>query len=294
MKFRSFDSLRMLDVVARHMSFTQAAGELHLTKGAVSYQIKHLEEELGFPLFTRAHGGVQLTNKGREVWHASQLSLDALESELEQITNHNSHQITIGMTTYFASRWLSPRLMGFTNQFPEIGLRLQPTVGEIDIIEENIHMQVRWGNGSWTDLETELLFACPAIPTAGQSLIEKINQQGLDNAMADITLLHDCEGSDVWRDWHELAGVAYHSKTNDLVILDPNVRVQAVIDGQGVALNDYLIESEISQGSLFQFSDVELSDYGYHLAYPKGALDNPVLSTFRNWIVEEARTEFPQ
>ena len=75
---------------------------------------------------------------------------------------------------------------------------------------------------------------------------------------------------------------------DDLVVPDPNVRVQAVIDGQGVALNDALVASELSSGQLFQISPVELSDYGYYLAYPRGTLSNPALQAFRDWIILEA------
>ena len=72
------------------------------------------------------------------------------------------------------------------------------------------------------------------------------------------------------------------------MIPDPNVRVQAVIDGQGVALNDALVQEEMAAGRLYRISPVELSNYGYFLAYPKGALNIPGLKAFRDWIVGEA------
>ena len=69
------------------------------------------------------------------------------------------------------------------------------------------------------------------------------------------------------------------------------MRVQAVIDGQGLALNDSLVAAELSAARLFQISSVELSDYGYFLAYPSGALDNPGLKAFRDWIKAEADSD---
>jgi LysR family glycine cleavage system transcriptional activator len=68
------------------------------------------------------------------------------------------------------------------------------------------------------------------------------------------------------------------------------VRVQAVIDDQGVALNDALVAGELSAGRLFQISAVELGDYGYFLAYPRGALGTPGLKAFRDWIMAEANS----
>ncbi len=113
---------------------------------------------------------------------------------------------------------------------------------------------------------------------------------GIEDALADLTLLHDREGSEAWHDWHKAAGLAYRPKRDDLVIPDPNVRVQAVIDGQGVALNDALVAAELSSGQLFQVSPVELSNYGYYLCYPKAALSSPALKAFRDWIRAEAET----
>jgi DNA-binding transcriptional LysR family regulator len=197
------------------------------------------------------------------------------------------------MSTYFASRWLSPRLMTFIAGHPRIGLRLQPLIDLIDLIDlraQNIDMAIRWGKGEWTDLEIEPLLPCPAFPTAGAAISKRVAEAGLEAALPGMPLLHDREGSEAWRDWHEAAGLPYRSTRDDLVIPDPNVRVQAVIDGQGVALNDGLVAAELTAGRLFRISTVELANYGYYLAYPRGALNTPGLKAFRDWIMGEANS----
>ena len=73
-----------------------------------------------------------------------------------------------------------------------------------------------------------------------------------------------------------------------LIIPDPNVRVQAVLDGQGIALNDALVNAELQSERLLRLSSFELSDYGYHLAYQKSALANPAVEAFTQWIRKEA------
>ncbi len=113
MHFRSYDGLRLFDVVARHLSFTTAAEELNLTKGAVSYRINRLEKELGFPVFTRRHRGISLTEKGKQLWYASEMAFRDLDREIAGLREEGPGRITIGLSTYFASRWLSPRLMNF-------------------------------------------------------------------------------------------------------------------------------------------------------------------------------------
>lgn len=289
MRFRSYDNLRLFDVVARHLSFTAAAEELNLSKGAVSYQMARLEQELGFPLFSREHRGVALTEKGRELWHLSQSAFRDLEREIARLREASSDSITIGVSTYFATRWLSPRLMSFIEAHPQIRLRIQPMVDLIDVRAEPIDMAIRWGRGDWRDMVIEPLFACPAFPTSSAKTAALVREQGLAAALAQATLLHDREDSEAWADWHSAAGLSMRASRKTLVIPDPSVRVQAVIDGQAIALNDALVAPELEDGRLFEFSDIRLQNYGYHLAFAPGALDQPELRAFRDWILGEAQ-----
>ena len=178
--------------------------------------------------------------------------------------------------------------MTFIAGHPRIALRLQPLIDLIDLRAEHIDMAIRWGKGEWRDLEIEPLLSCPAFPTAGAAIAARVAETGLAAALPELPLLHDRDGSAAWRDWHAAAGLSYHPARDALVIPDPNVRVQAVIDGQGVALYDRLVADELAAGRLVRPSSVELADYGYYLAYPRGALDLPGLKAFRDWIVAEA------
>ncbi|NNE22748.1 MAG: LysR family transcriptional regulator [Rhizobiales bacterium] len=285
---KCYDSLRVFDVVARHLSFTEAGRELILTKGAISYQIGRLESELGFNVFDRQHRRIVLTEKGAKLWHASQAAFGDLDRQIAGLKDAGPERITVGMSTYFASRWLSPRLMHFITDHPNVGLRLQPLVDLIDLEAQGIDMAIRWGRGQWRDVEIEALLPCPAFITAGPDIARRVAQYGLPAIIGELALLHDRDGSEAWRDWHAAAGLPYANTRNELVIPDPNVRVQAVIDGQGIALNDSLIADEIAAGRLSRVSPVELADYGYYLAYPSGALGAPALRDFRDWIVAEA------
>ena len=288
MNFRSFHSLKVFDTVVQHMSFTVAARKMNVSKGAISHQIKRLEGELGFPLFKRLSGGIEMTFEGRALSHTVRHSISRMEEHIQLLRNTRRQHITIGMSTYFASRWLSSRLMHFTASNPQIGLRLQPTMGNVDFDVEQLDMTIRWGNGRWDDCVIELLKRCPAFPTVGVALKQEFDSVELEDAFESAVLLHDTENELVWRQYFDLAGIPYSNKENDLVIQDPNVRVQAVVDGQGAAINDELIANELESGRLFRVSDIELSEYGYFLAYPVNALENPALRLFRDWLIEES------
>ncbi len=284
MRFRSFDRIPIVEAIARLGSFSAAAEELNLTKGAVSYQIKQLESELGFVVFDRLARGIRLTQRGEDLLSTAQSALATIEQKIEQLKSTDSRALTIGVTTYFASRWLSPRLMEFMRMHPDIRLRIQPMINLVNLKAEGIDLAIRWGSGDWTDVLIEPLFNCPAWPVGDRSALQLVQELGLVEAFQRFTLLRDRDDSNAWSHWYDAAGLPYTERTDTLVVPDPNVRVQAVIDGQGVALNDELVEHEIATGQLFRLSDDELANYGYYLALPSAGVANSSVETFADWL----------
>jgi DNA-binding transcriptional LysR family regulator len=289
MRFRSYDSLRLFLIVAENLSFSAASAKLNLTKGAVSYQITQLEQALEFSLFDRHQRGITLTDKGRRLYSEALKHFSALENEISNLRKLDDETITVATSTYFASRWLSPRLMTFIVDHPTVRLSIQPLVDLIDLEEESVDLVIRWGKGQWNDMAIERLFACPAFPTADPQIAQQIKDVGIEQVLIDQTLFYDRQGSDAWADWHELAGIEYQSSKDNLIIPDPNVRVQAVIDGQGIAINDNLVSDEMAANKLVQISPTMMENYGYHLAYKEGAQENPALQSFCLWLLEEGR-----
>ena len=291
MRFRHFDYLRSFVVVARHLNMGRAADELNLSKGAVSYQIRQLEAELGFAVFSRTGRSLTLTDRGYELIQHCSRQFETLERKIADLRRSEHTRITIGMATYFASRWLSPRLMHFITDHPDIGLRIQPLIDLMDLPGNQLDLAVRWGKGLWREPqhEVELIFPCPAWFTCGAEIGRRIERQGIASVIAEVTLLHDRDDSVAWQDWHDVAGLDASDASASLVIPDPNVRVQAVIDGQGVALYDRLVADEVSAGRLYQYRPVSLDDYGYYLVYPRVAEAGSATMAFRDWIMQEAK-----
>ncbi|MFT7556098.1 MAG: DNA-binding transcriptional LysR family regulator [Planctomycetota bacterium] len=290
MRFRHFDNLRSFVVVGRHLNMSTAAGELNLSKGAVSYQIQQLEAELGFEVFTRQRRRLALTRNGSLLYQQAQRCFDMLEAEIEQLQPRPGLAINIGMATYFASRWLSPRLMRFIGSHGDIALRIQPLIDLTDLSGNGLDMAVRWGKGGWKDkgMCEELIFKCPAMLSASIEIGTRIEAEGVAAVMQEVPLLHDRDDSVAWQEWMQCAGLEVKAAVNSLVIPDPNVRVQAVIDGQGMALYDFLVEDEVANQRLYQYQSIQLVDYGYYLIYPENTENAAAEMMFRTWIMDEA------
>lgn len=284
MQFKHYDSLRVFTYVARYGSFSAAAHPLNRTKGAISHQIRLLETSLGFALFHRQPRGILLTSKGEKLLSTCLGSFTTIEDAIENLRGSDTCQLTIGVTTYFASRWLSQKLMKFMQHKPDVRLRLQPMIDLSDLDGEGIDLAIRWGNGNWKAPNSQLLFSCPAWPCGNQYALEQVQHIGLEEAFRQFTLLHDRQDSNAWKQWFTLAGLSYPGRADTLIIPDPNVRVESVINDQGVALADVLVERELNDKRIYRLSNVELSNYGYYLVYSSAALSNPVAEEFSQWM----------
>ena len=156
-RFQHYDALRIFVLAAQHESLSDAAEQLHLTKGAVSHQIKRLEDELGFKVFDRHSRGISLSVKGRELLTHAEVAFNDIEQNISHLRGSADKSLTIGVTTYFASRWLSPRLTGFMHTHPDIRLRIQPMIDLQNFAGEEVDLAIRWGNGEWTGCELSLI-----------------------------------------------------------------------------------------------------------------------------------------
>ena len=285
--FKHHDSLRLFVEIAQFGSFSEAAVALHMTKGAISYQIKTLEASLGLMLFNRNSRGVTLTSEAKQLLTACGSSYLAIEAELASLKGSDTQTLTVGTSSYFASRWLSPRLMTFMESYPDIQLRIQPMTQLFELDRQGVDVAIRWGNGAWNDVDIKPFMSMPAWPVGNRVAAEKVRRVGLKRAFAEFTLLRDHDDSDAWSDWFEAATLPLQTRKDTLIIPDPNVRVQAVINGQGIALNDKLVARELEDGRLVRLSKVELASYGYFLARPPVGTSTKSVDAFVHWLQQQ-------
>ncbi len=255
-----------------------------MTKGAISYRIKILEADLGVRVFQRNPRGVKLTDEGRRISRVVRPLFMDIESELATLKHPGTNQLTVGMSSYFASRWLSPLLMTFMQSHPDIQLRIQPMTQLFDLDRQGVDIAIRWGSGAWDDVEIQPFLPMPAWPVGNPAAAEKVRAYGLRAAFSEFTLLRDHDDSNAWSDWLDAAGLPRQTRKDTLIIPDPNVRVQAVIDGQGIALNDTLVAQELSAGKLVRLSEIELASYGYFLALPAKSHHVESVRAFVRWL----------
>src|SRR3954471_23106889 len=119
------NALRAFDAAARHLSFKKAARELHVTAGAVSHQVKLLEDHLGVALFRRLTRALELTAEAQAMLPKVREGLDSLAEDVEKLRARDEVcALAVRAPPNFSARWLVPRLSRFTNAHPSLELHL--------------------------------------------------------------------------------------------------------------------------------------------------------------------------
>src|SRR5499426_4539370 len=161
----ALNALKSFEAAARHESFTRAAEELCVTQGAVSHQVKALEEELGVKLFNRERQRLLITNAGREYLAVIRDALDRIAVGTDRLLQDRPSSVLVVSTSPdFGAKWLVHRLGRFTAAYPEVDLRVSTTTSQVDLIAEHVDLAIRHGDGHWVGLDAVPLCAERLVP----------------------------------------------------------------------------------------------------------------------------------
>ena len=200
--------LRSFDAAARHGSFTKAAAELCITQGAVSQQVKQLEDWLRRPLFLRTPRALVPTPEGKWLAVVLRESFDAIESTLAQMRQPaEAATATLSCSPSFAMSWLTPRLGEFFHQHPHSGLRVFgefPTLDRTRMVRDGVEAAVRFDLGGYRDLNATVFLDEWLIPVASPEFLARHPPITTPEDLHGDWLLHDgsaWDGADTYEEW---------------------------------------------------------------------------------------------
>jgi LysR family glycine cleavage system transcriptional activator len=289
------NALRAFEAGARHLSFTKAAEELHVTQAAVSHQVKLLEQDLGVALFRRMTRKLALTGEGRRLLGPAGEALDAIAGAAEALragAGAGGGALTLSLTPSFGVQWLSQRIGRFWTAHPEIDLRLQHSIHLVDFARDEVDAAVRWGGGAWPGVEAVYLMRAGIMPVCSPALCEGPPALNLPDDLRHHTLLHERDYTE-WAQWLAVAGARQVEARRGPIIDNSSVVLQAAIDGQGVALtSEAIVRAELDAGRLVKPFDIDLdADNAYYLVAPPRAFERPNVRAFRDFLLAEIEAE---
>jgi DNA-binding transcriptional LysR family regulator len=293
----SLDLLRGFEAAARHMSFTRAAAELHVTQSAVSRQIRTLEESIGVPLFRRLNRALLLTEEGQALARAAGIALGGIEQALTRLSARaDDLPVTVTTTVSFAALWLVPRLARFRAIHADTDVRLAATNEMIDLARDRIDVAVRFCEPGAAPPGAAPLIGEEVFPVASPRLLRDRKRPLKEPAdLRHHVLLHleDPQGDQPWLTWGEWltalkipglkpAGALRFSHYDQLV--------QAAIAGEGVALGRApLIERLLGSRELAApFRDRVTVNRKYFVIVAPQSRERPRVRQLVDWLLAEA------
>lgn len=289
-------SIQAFEAAARLGSFAAAAAELHLTPSAISHQIRFLEEKLGVSLFHRIHRGIVLTDAGRHYAESVTRGLGIIDTATHHMQHHGKQDVlTIHCAPSFASQWLMPKLSRFSAAYPDIGIRINASVGPVDLATEAADFDVRYG---------------PIFPESGviavpfpKEPLAVMCSPSLANGEHPIRTVQDLRHHSLiqsefnlitWKDWFRQHRLAEADMRFGPRFDRSFMAISAAVDGTGVILDSRLqVEREIASGKLVLPLGTEPAVLVFHrLLYLQSKAHLPKMVAFKDWLFDELGKSF--
>tara|TARA_R110002020_G_scaffold475294_2_gene709440 strand:+ start:148 stop:1083 length:936 start_codon:yes stop_codon:yes gene_type:complete len=295
------NALRAFAEAVRENSFKAAAYRLGVTPGAVSRQVKQLEDHLGVVLFERHANGVSATEAGRVLAEDVQAGLLRIASGVQNITEHSdgAFRLLLSAPPSFLQLWLLPRLPRFEANEREIEIsldaeaRLTPPLW----LPNRARLSLRYGQGPWPGVTSLHLFEDTLFPVCSPYLLAQASIQTPNDLLAQTLLTvewcshagHPIPG---WSDWFKSAGVALTKMPNQRQYSLYSLALDQAIAGQGVVLASYpLVADRLASGVLvrpFAEQFPLASPFAYELILPSNGEAPPAVARFTEWLEHEA------
>ncbi len=290
------NSLRVFEAAARHLSFTKAAEELHVTPGAVSQQIKALEDFLQTPVFRRQKRSLLLTDEAQASLPILREGFDKLAEAGKMLgARADAGRLTVSVAPSLASKWLVPRLDTFQQAHPDIDVWVSADMDVVDFAVDDVDLAIRYGSGRYDGLQVEHLMAEKIVPVCSPELLRGDHPIKKPEDLVHHTLLHDGspdkdESCPTWPMWLKAAGVCHKAGQRGPKFNQSSLVIEAAVAGKGVALAKYALAlADLEAARLvIPFDMTTPAEFAYYIVHPSSKASSPSVKAFKAWLIEEA------
>lgn len=283
----SLNALKAFDAAARHLSFTRAAQELNVTQGAVSRQIRLLEDQLNVILFHRQHKRLKLSDQGRVLM--SPLA-DAFKLIADGVSKLSGQQQDFNLKVHptFAIRWLIPKLHLFQTRYPDIQIRLTTSSLNVDFQRENFDAGITHLGKENPHIIRDKIMTEKLIPVCSPKLFARGRVIKQPQDLQYYTLLHNNPDQKEWQDWAAQMGVSDLPTERGQIFEVDDAALQAATAGLGVALGDlFLIKDELNAGRLIApLGFTPMKTGNYYFVRPHTTVNTENITAFGEWLVK--------
>lgn len=289
--------LRCFEAAARHDSFTRAGQELNLSQGAVSQQIRQLEQWSGATLFHRLPRRLQLTPQGLQLKAEVEPALRRIEQAVAAMRT-TAAPIHVNCSPSFALRWLMPRLGDFMRSHPEVDIRLTAEYHRLDratFAHSGMHVAIRCDPLEYDDLDVHHLMDEYLLPVASPAVQERHPVLERAGDFEGVTLLHDVAAwagapeHTEWQYWLDEAGDRSVNPRRGLHFNLADLAIAAALAGEGVAMARLsLVMDDLAKGRLVPLSRKLVRSPARYALLAIDHMDRRI-AAFSEWLQQECQ-----
>jgi LysR family glycine cleavage system transcriptional activator len=287
----SLDALVAFECAARHQSFTRAAAELNVTQGAISRQIRVLEDRLGVLLFERVRRRVVLTDSGRAYLLEVRRLLNSLKSATLRLMTAGGQGKVLNLAVFpaLATHWLIPRLPDFFRKHPSVRMSCKVRLTPFDFATEPFDAAFHLGPPTWAGAVLHHLMDECVVPVCAPTFRTTREIHRVDD-LTRAPLLHAASRPAHWAAWFEQSKLSKTNAFQGLIFDNFAMLSAAAIAGLGVALlPTFFVADELNQGKLVRVAPPRRTKDAYYLVVPEGKAGLPHVTAFVQWILEAKR-----
>jgi len=290
------DLLAAFEAAGRHLSFTKAAAERFVTQSAMSRQIRALEEDLGFKLFSRRHRALALTEDGRRLLETCASIFAQLRGTVARVrTGKVRRTLALTTTPGFASLWLIPRMPSFTRENPGIDVRIDATFDRRELAADGLDMAIRYSrvdapHGTPLFRESNLPVCSPGLMRDPSRPLVRAADLRL-HTLLQVTVPPGSSMPLEWESWLSAVGQADLQPAGMLSFSNYDEAITAALSGQGVALGRKpLVDSLLRSRKLAApLKGAIASARAYFLTVEPGARARSEVQALERWLLDQAR-----
>jgi LysR family transcriptional regulator, glycine cleavage system transcriptional activator len=240
-------TLPAFSIAARTGSLTLTARELHLTPGAISRQIKSLEDALGIQLFHRSHNAILLTDAGRQYLTHVNAALATIDNGTRALLPDRVRMVVQAPIT-IARRWLIPRLGSYLTENRNVDLNIQSlALGASDVPD----ITIAYSRGSDETRFRSAFLLDRTVAVCSPLLIGRAATAMSPEALLDLPILLDTVDAWSWRRWCDAAGIVFQPNAGSITFDTDEASIDASLTGLGIGqASPSLIERELRDGQL--------------------------------------------
>ena len=275
----SLKALQTFELASAFPSFSSAASANYMTHGAISYQIRSLEEWLGIELFERVNGGVTLTEAGLELQTACGEAMSILESKCAHLKEQSS-KLRVGCTTTLLGYFLLPLMEPLLRSYPDLKCTFNTHMSMEDLTLGKLDIIIASGISQPTEtLYNELLFQEPIGPVCSSS--NKYNTCENPQLLVADQILNASSRLSAWKEWGEAYGLKDFDPPHSNEFDSLSLAIDAAVANIGFIIAPYyIVKSRLDSGQLvapFGFKNV---DRGTYFFTEKEAIQRPEINAF--------------